>query len=78
MRALREVTREEVEERLHLRVKSLRWVAMSMGRTAVEARSALRTFFVTGSPTDLTRLLISLRMALAATPVVAVLKSIWD
>ena len=35
------------------------------------------TFFVAGSLTVLTRLEISLRMALAATPVVAVLKSIW-
>lgn len=35
------------------------------------------TFFVWGSSTVLTRRLISLRMALAATPVVAVLKSIW-
>ena len=78
MRALGEIAREEIEERLHLCVEGLRWGAMSTVGRAGDARSARRTFFVTGSPTDLTRLLISLRMALAATPVVAVLKSIWD
>ena len=40
-------------------------------------RRTRRTFFVAGSLTVLTRLESSLRMALAATPVVAVLKSIW-
>lgn len=35
------------------------------------------TFFVVGSSTDETRREISLRMAFAATPVVAVLKSKW-
>ena len=42
------------------------------------ARRTRRTFFVAGSLTVLTRLESSLRMALAATPVVDVLKSIWD
>lgn len=42
-----------------------------------EGRGEL-TRLVSGSWTDLTRLLISLRMAFAATPVVAVLKSMWE
>lgn len=72
---LGEVAREEVEEGLHLGVEGLGDGAVSRGRaTRVGGR---RTFFVVGSLTVLTRLLISLRMALAATPVVAVLKSIW-
>ena len=36
------------------------------------------TFFATGSWTEPTRRPSSLRIALAATPVVAVLKSMWD
>ena len=43
-----------------------------------EGMRVKRTFLVSESLTVLTRALSSLRMALAATPVVDVLKSIWD
>ena len=43
-----------------------------------EGAKTTRTFLVSESLTVLTSALSSLRMALAATPVVAVLKSIWD
>ena len=41
-------------------------------------RTRVRTFLVSGSLTVLTSAESSLRMALAATPVVDVLKSMWD
>lgn len=58
---------------MHLHVKVLR---AGVSRDAYAARGG-RTFFSWGSEIVETRWLSSLRMAFAATPVVAVLKSIW-
>lgn len=76
MCALRQVPREEVEERLHLYIEGLRSNAICEIQPSSVDVEGYRTFLVSGSLTDLTRLLISFRIAFAATPVVAVLKSI--
>ena len=73
--AVGEVTREEIEERLHLGVESLALGGNSMMGNEREGMRVKRTFLVSESLTVLTRALSSLRMALAATPVVEVLKS---
>ena len=74
--AVGKITSEEVEEGLHLGVEGLDFDAMrsiSIGRAEHVWRR--RTFFVSGSETVLTSAESSLRIALAATPVVEVLKS---
>jgi hypothetical protein len=72
---LSKVAREEIKEGLHLGIKRLDIDDFKKNRTRSEMQTPRLTFLVVESSTVETRRLISLRIALAATPVVAVLKS---
>lgn len=71
-----QVSVEEGEKPLHLRIEKLVWGVNWPGQSqGGYLRASKRTFFCCGSSTCLISLLSSLRISLAATPVVALLKS---